>query len=133
MTQLSAPATAQESGHLASRGETARQRVLRSSLRRDHMRPVAQEVFTDVGLPDDFVTDLRSTAGEVAKSIDDRKQHAAKRSGATAGIGAEEKRTENACSQSDSGRTTFLVEVAHLSGSPSCPRRQIMASRATRR
>ena len=129
VTQLSAHATAQESGNIASRGETARQRVLRSSLRRDHMRPIAEvakqklrdvpefhaltmpstnatsaqlvarasamadagqlheQVFKDVGLPNDFVADLRSMAGEVAKSIDDRKQHIGKRSGATADIG----------------------------------------------
>src|SRR5262249_40061188 len=42
VTQLSAHATAQESGNITSRGETARQRVLRSSLRRDHMRPIAE-------------------------------------------------------------------------------------------
>ena len=134
VTQLSAHATAQESGNIASRGETARQRVLRSSLRRDHMRPIAEvakqklrdvpefhaltmppssatsaqlvarasamanaaqsyaQVFMDVGLPEGFVADLNSTAGEVAKSIDERKQHAGKRAGATAGIRAEEKR-----------------------------------------
>src|SRR5215471_5669668 len=42
VAQLSAHATVQESGNIASRGETARQRVLRSSLRRDHMRPIAE-------------------------------------------------------------------------------------------
>jgi len=51
-----------------------------------------ERVFTDVGLPDDFITNLRSTAGDVSKSIDDRKQHTGKRKGATAGLEAEEKR-----------------------------------------
>ena len=42
VTQLSAHATAQESGNIASRGETARQHMLRSSLRQNHMRPIAE-------------------------------------------------------------------------------------------
>jgi hypothetical protein len=134
VTQLAAHATAQESGTIGGRGESARQRALRSSLRQDHMRPIAEvakqklrdvpefhaltmppsnatsaqlvarasamadaaqsheQVFKDVGLSDDFIPSLRSTAGDVSKSIDDRKQHTGKRSGATAGLSAEEKR-----------------------------------------
>jgi hypothetical protein len=134
VAQLTSHSTAQESGNIASRGETARQRTLRSNLRQNHMRPIAEvakqklrdvpefhsltmppsnatsaqlvarasamadaaqsyeQVFTAVGLPDDFIPTLRSTAGDVSKSIDDRKQHAGKRSGATAGLQAEEKR-----------------------------------------
>ena len=56
---------------------------------------VHEQVFMEVGMPDDFVASLRSLAAEVAQSIDDRKQHASKRSGATAGLAAEEKRGRN--------------------------------------
>jgi hypothetical protein len=51
-----------------------------------------EQVFKEIGLPDDFIASLRTLAAEVAQSIDDRKQHASKRSGATAGLDAEEKR-----------------------------------------
>ena len=134
VAQLAAHATSQEGSNIGSRGETARQRALRSSLRQNHMRPIAEvakqklrdvpefhaltmppsnatsaqlvarasamadaaqsyeQVFKDVGLPDDFIPSLRSTADDVSKSIDDRKQHTGKRSGATAGLSAEERR-----------------------------------------
>jgi hypothetical protein len=51
-----------------------------------------EDVFKDVGMPDDFVSSLRSAAVEVAQSIDARKVHGSKRSGATAGLAAEERR-----------------------------------------
>ena len=51
-----------------------------------------EQVFKDAGLPDDFIDSLATVADEVSKSIDDRKQHSSKRSGATAGLLAEEKR-----------------------------------------
>jgi hypothetical protein len=134
VAQLTTHAAAQEGGNIGSRGETAKQRVLRTSLRNNHMRPIAEvakqklrdvpefhalvmpaanatsaqlvahatamadaaqaheEVFKEVGLPDDFVASLRSVADQVSLSIDARKQQAGKRSGATAGLTAEEKR-----------------------------------------
>ena len=126
VSQLTTHATAQEGGKISSRGETARQRVLRRALRNDGMKPIAEvarqklrdvpefhafrmpptnatatqlvahaqamadaasvheQLFKEVGLPDDFLTGLRSLANEVTRSIADRKQHGSKRSGATA-------------------------------------------------
>ena len=134
VAQLTTFAAAQEGGNMSSRGETAKQRVLRNALRRDHMRPIAEvakqklrdvpefhslvmpaanstsaqlvaratamadatqvheAVFKEVGLPDDFIASLRALAAEVSQSIDTRKQHSSKRSGATAGLAAEERR-----------------------------------------
>ncbi|MDB4874449.1 MAG: hypothetical protein JWM41_895 [Gemmatimonadetes bacterium] len=134
VTRLTAFAADQETSTRGSRGETARQRVLRAALRTNHMRPIAEvakqklrdvpefraltmpaanatstqlvaaaaamadaalaheAVFTDVGMPDAFVASLRAAASAVSQSIDGRKQHAGKRSGATAGLAAEEKR-----------------------------------------
>jgi hypothetical protein len=134
VSQLASYATAQEGGKINSRGETAKQRVLRRALRKTHMRPVAEvakqklrdvpefhafvmppskatstqlvahalamaeaatkheQVFRAIGLPEDFIARLRAAADEVTRSIDDRKQHAGKRSGATAGLAAEESR-----------------------------------------
>ena len=70
---------------------TSAQLVARASAMADAAQSYDQ-VFTAVGLPDDFIPWLRSTADDVSKSIDDRKQHTGKRSGATAGLSAEEKR-----------------------------------------
>ena len=42
VTQLATDATAQEPGNIGGRGETARQRALRSSVRQDHMGPIAR-------------------------------------------------------------------------------------------
>lgn len=53
---------------------------------------VHEQVFTEVGLPDDFLSSMLAVTAEVSKSIDDRKQHAGRRNGATAGLAAEERR-----------------------------------------
>lgn len=134
VSQLATYATAQEGGKINSRGESAKQRVLRRALRKSHMRPIAEvakqklrdvpefhafvmpasnatstqlvahalamadaatvheHVFREVGLPEDFISQLRAAADEVTRSINDRKQHASKRTGATAGLAAEERR-----------------------------------------
>jgi len=127
-------AAAQETGGMHSVGETARQRTLRATLRKDYMAPIAEvakqklrdvpefhalvmpasnsstaqlaahaaamadaakahaQVLTDAGLPDDLVAGMLSLADDLSKSLDDRKQHSSKKSGATAGLAAEEGR-----------------------------------------
>jgi hypothetical protein len=72
-------------------GTTSAQLVARATAMADAAQ-VHEQVFTEVGMPEEFIPSLRSLAAEVAQSIDDRKQHASKRSGATAGLAAEEKR-----------------------------------------
>jgi len=70
---------------------TAPQLVARATAMAD-AAAVHEQAFKDIGLPDDFISSLRALATEVSQSIDDRKQHTSKRNGATAGLGAEEKR-----------------------------------------
>jgi hypothetical protein len=53
---------------------------------------VHEDVFKEVGLPDDFVEAMLSAAHGIAESIDERNQHAGRRNGATAGLKAEEAR-----------------------------------------
>lgn len=50
-----------------------------------------EQVFKDVGLPDDFIASLRSAASELAASVVDRSQQSGRRVGATEGLAKKEK------------------------------------------
>jgi hypothetical protein len=137
VAQLTALGVAQSSGTIASRGATARQKSLRTSLRANHMKPIAdvakqmlkdvpefhsltmppkqvgatqlvhaatamadaaqlhEGVFTGVGLPDDFIAQLHAAADAVTASLDSRQQQIGVRTGATAGIEAQESRARS--------------------------------------
>lgn len=51
-----------------------------------------EQVFKEVGLPDDFIASLKAAAGVLAASVAQRSDHTDRRVGATAGLAAEEKR-----------------------------------------
>ena len=137
VARLTAMAITQTGGQIAAKGATARQRSLRTSLRVNFMKPVADvaklklpdvpefhaltmpvkqlgatqlvaaahamadaaqvhaAVFIDVGLPDDFVAELRAAADAVTTSLDGRQKHGATASGATAGLKGQELRLRN--------------------------------------
>ena len=134
VNQLTTLGVAQSSGTISSRGATARQKSLRTTLRANHMKPIAdvakqmlkdvpefhslvmppkqvgatqlvhaatamadaaqlhESVFTQVGLPDDFIAQLHTAADAVTASLDLRLQQLGVRTGATAGIKAQESR-----------------------------------------
>ena len=134
LARLAQHAVSQDGGARAGRGETAKQRALRATLRFTHMRPIAEiaklklrdvpefhaltmppfnataprliaaagamadgakphtEVFVGSGLPADFVEKLLAASEAVSQSLAGRDSHQGKRSGATAGLIAEEKR-----------------------------------------
>ena len=54
-----------------------------------------EAVFTDVGLPDDFIVQLHAAAGAVTTSLDGRQQQVAQTTGATAGLKAQESRARS--------------------------------------
>jgi hypothetical protein len=134
VTQLSDLSITQDSGSHGSKGETARQRALRATLRHTHMVPITEiakfrlrdvpefaalrlpasriavlstvaaaysmadaasahaQTFVDNGLATTFADDLRTAAAAVGASLVDRDKQEGRRTGATAGLGAEEKR-----------------------------------------
>ena len=56
---------------------------------------IHQPVFTEVGLPDDFITALRGAADAVTASLDTRQVQVGLRTGATVGIQQQEKRVRS--------------------------------------
>lgn len=54
-----------------------------------------ESVFTDVGLPDDFIAQLHSAADALTASLDTRHQQAGQTTGATAGLKAQTQRARS--------------------------------------
>jgi hypothetical protein len=137
VAQLTTLAVTQSTSKIAGEGATARQKSLRTSLRANHMKPIAEvakqqlrdvpefasltmpvkklgatqlvaaatamasaaqpheAVFTQVGLPDDFLDQLHTAADAVSASITGRQQVHADATGATAGLKAQESRARS--------------------------------------
>ena len=129
--QLTAMVVTQGEGSYSSRGATARQTSLRTRLRVNHMKPIAEvarqklrevpdieslrmpgkrlgttqlvaaaramanaaqlyhSVFTEVGLPDDFIARLHAVADAVTVAQDARQVQVSRSTSATAGIRAQ--------------------------------------------
>jgi hypothetical protein len=134
VAQLTAMAVTQSGGKILSKGATARQKTLRTSLRGNFMKPIADvaklklgdvpefgaltmpkkqlgstqlvasahamadaaephaAVFIGVGLPDDFVSELRTAADAVTTSMNGRQVQLGLSRSATAGIKDQETR-----------------------------------------
>jgi hypothetical protein len=134
VTQLTAMAVTQSGGKIQSKGATARQKSLRTTLRTIFMKPIADVArlklgdvpemsaltmpkkqlgatqlvaaahamadaaelhtteFAAVGVPDDFITQLRAQADAVTASVDGRQVQVGLSTSATAGIKDQEKR-----------------------------------------
>ena len=137
VAQMTTLAVSQADGRIAGAGATARQKSLRTVLRVNHMKPVAEvakqllrdvpefrsltmprerlgatrlivtatamaraaepyaALFTEVGLPDDFLAQLLAAADAVQLSIATRQERLAQRTGATAGLTAQESRARS--------------------------------------
>lgn len=132
--RLTEMAATQDNGRITSRGATARQTSLRTALRVNHMKPIAEiarqelrdvpefqalrmpvkqlgttrlvavatamaeaaqlrtAVFTERGLPDDFIARLHATASALTASLDAQQHHAGRMTSSTAGILEQERR-----------------------------------------
>lgn len=72
-------------------GATSTQLVTHATAMRD-AAAVHEQVFRDMGLPDDFLAAFKAAADALTASVDRRNDEAGRRAGATAGLSALEKR-----------------------------------------